>query len=145
MTSKSKASALHKLADMMGILPSYFDQTGKERTTSDETRTALLAAMRIDASSERSAEEAVEFLRAEEEPHVRVSRQSGSLDVSQGAHWELELELESGETRRSEGRSATIPLTDLPLGYHVARLTATKGGKERRDEQLLIIVPPRCA
>ena len=39
-------SALRTLADRLGILSEYVDQTGREtRVTSDETRVAILAAM----------------------------------------------------------------------------------------------------
>jgi 4-alpha-glucanotransferase len=145
MTTKARTSKLQQLADLMGILPSYVDQSGREIKTSDETRVALLSAMRVNASSEESAEEYLAMLKSEEEPQVRVvQQQSASLDIPEGARWELELELESGETRRAEGRSAKVALSELPLGYHVARLATTRNGKQRLEEQLLIVVPPRC-
>jgi hypothetical protein len=60
-------SALRTLADRLGILPEYVDQTGREtRVTSDETRVAILAAMGIDASNESRAASALEFLDARE-------------------------------------------------------------------------------
>src|ERR671914_585483 len=57
-------SAVRALADHLGIIAEYVDQTGREkRATSDRTRVALLAAMRFDASSERAAADALAELR----------------------------------------------------------------------------------
>lgn len=51
-----QATALHQLAERLGILSSYLSQDGSElRSTSDETRVAILAAMGYDASSEERA------------------------------------------------------------------------------------------
>jgi 4-alpha-glucanotransferase len=48
--------ALRKLAERLGILSSYMSQDGSQlRSTSDETRVAILAAMGYDASSEERA------------------------------------------------------------------------------------------
>ena len=52
---------LRALAEELGIVPGYHDQTGAEwRETSDETRVLLLAAMGVDASTEAAAEAALE-------------------------------------------------------------------------------------
>src|SRR3954468_1541505 len=55
MNAASSMSALHQLAEDLGIVPEYYDQTVREkRITSDETRCDLLATMGIDTSSEES-------------------------------------------------------------------------------------------
>ena len=57
METEVGRSALERLADAVGIVPTYLDQTGTEwRETTAESRVALLAAMGIDASSEVAAE-----------------------------------------------------------------------------------------
>src|SRR5688572_12831382 len=71
-------SALRALADRVGIITEYIDQTGKERrVTSDRTRVALLAAMGYGASNETEARETLSTLRERESgqllPPVRVT------------------------------------------------------------------------
>src|ERR687895_2197898 len=136
---------LRSLADELGIIPGYQDQTGKEwRETSDETRVLLLAAMGIDASTEAAAEAALEELqragREETLDRVRVV-EVGSPDAERvvvrlaepqrtPVRWELELEEESGRVDRAAGveeggagYTLTLPLpSPPPLGYHTLRL-----------------------
>lgn len=114
MTAAGK-TALRELAARAGILSEYVDQTGKEvRTTSDETRRALLDAM--------------SFREDEEIATVRV------VEVGQpvGQNHAAELELESGDRRPLKAGQLSLP----PLGYHRLRFGNV--------EQSLIIVPPRC-
>lgn len=60
-------SALRRLADRVGIVAEYVDQTGKERrVTSDETRAALLAAMGIDAADDEAARRALKEVQSED-------------------------------------------------------------------------------
>jgi len=108
-----RKSPVERLADAVGIVPKYLDQTGKEwRKTSAESRTALLAAMGIDAGDEFAAESAVRALRAAERaemiPAVRViavdddtaTRHVAARLASPPngeARWALRLTLESGE------------------------------------------------
>ncbi|MEP7066915.1 MAG: 4-alpha-glucanotransferase [Gemmatimonadota bacterium] len=123
-------SALRTLADRLGILPEYLDQTGREtRTTSDESRVAILAAMGFDASTDARAVSALDLLDARElsralrPVRVLVHDSSFSLPSPRAV-----LTLERGGEWR--------PGTELPLGYH----TLTIGD----DTQTLIVVPPRC-
>ena len=123
-------SALRTLADRLGILSEYVDQTGREtRVTLDETRVALIAAMGFDASTEEHAESALDLLDANAlertlEP-VRVMVHDSAFTLpSPGAV----LTLEKGGAWR--------PGTELPIGYH----TLTVGDEEQR----LIVVPPKC-
>ena len=122
-------SALRRLADRLGILPEYVDQTGREtRVTSDETRVAIIAAMGFDASTEARAAAALELLEARDlaralrPVRVIVHDSAFSLPTPKAV-----LTLERGGEWR--------PGKELPIGYH----TLTVGD----DTQSLIVVPPR--
>lgn len=168
MATKSRVSALRRLADAVGIIPKYLDQTGTEwRETSAESRAALLAAMGFDASSEAAAELALRALRLAERRQliapVRVVEQGDDSGVRRldarlasppngSARWRLEMTLESGEQRVAEGEwpagrfaELSIPWPDYPaLGYHRLRLTVDTGRRSSVAEQTLIVVPSRC-
>lgn len=123
-------SVLRTLADRLGILPEYVDQTGREtRVTSDETRVAILAAMGFDASTEARAAsalgllEARELARALQPVRVIVHDSAFSLPTPKAV---LTME-RGGEWRAGK---------ELPIGYH----TLTVGD----DTQTLIVVPPKC-
>jgi 4-alpha-glucanotransferase len=159
--------ALHALADEMGIIPGYQDQTGKEwRETSDETRVLLLAAMGIDASTEAAAEAALDELRRKrrEQPLdparvVEVETEDAEQVVVHLAEpqveplrWELEFEEESGTMHRAVGVEADgagytlilqLPATP-PLGYHTLRVAAETARGPVAAEQSLIVVPRTC-
>ena len=170
MKRTAPRSALRTLADAVGIVPKYLDQTGKEwRETTEETQRAILEAMGIDASNDGAAEEALRMLRAEERrtlaAPVRVV-EAGAPNAAQlrqvpvrlpgapraAARWTIALTLEGGETRRGEGRweggaHAEIPIPwkgEPPLGYHDLRIAVQTGRGEHEIEQTLIVVPPRC-
>jgi 4-alpha-glucanotransferase len=156
--------SLRRLADKVGIVNSYLDQTGREkRLTTDETRVALLTAMGFDVSSDELAAESLTALRRAERGEllspVRVVRQSDpELRVitaqlptrAKGGRWMLEITTETQERHRIEGSwvgvsalQITLPATP-PLGYHHLRLDLTGAGREWRSEQTLIVVPERC-
>jgi 4-alpha-glucanotransferase len=122
-------SALRALADRLGILPEYVDQTGREtRVTSDETRVAILAAMGFDASTTSRAASALDLLEARELARalrpVRVIVHDSAFALPPKAVLTLER---GGEWR---------PGAELPLGYH----TLNAGD----ESQTLIVVPPKC-
>lgn len=124
------APALRTLADRLGILPEYTDQTGREtRVTADETRVAILAAMGFDASTEERAADALALLDARELarklPPVRVIVHDAAFALPSRS---ATITLERGSTWR-EG-------TELPIGYH---MLAADG-----ETQTLIVVPPKC-
>ena len=168
VATKNRVSAIRRLADAVGIIPKYLDQTGTEwRETSAETRVALLAAMGIDASSEAAAETALRALRLAERreliPPVRVVELGDDSPVrhvevrlasppNATARWRLELTLESGEERTVDGEwpagrfaELPIPWPDYPApGYHQLRLTVEAGRTPSVGEQTLIVVPSRC-
>src|SRR5215212_7480407 len=57
------SSALRRLAERVGILSEYLDQTGREtRHTSDDTRRALLAAMRVESHEQLDEEERADLI-----------------------------------------------------------------------------------
>ena len=165
--SEPRATALERLAEGVGILPEYVDQTGREvRATSDATRVALLRAMRLDGSSDAAARAALEELDAQElaspvEP-VRV-RTRGSRDASRlllrfprstrgAVAWSATLTLESGETRRVDGAAEPDRRGEIrvelgvtpPEGYHRVEVTVTAGGVERTADQSLVVTPRAC-
>lgn len=163
--STANEPALRRLADRVGIIAEYVDQTGAERrATSDDTRVALLAAMGIDASTDAAALAALETLERQQHerllPPVRVV-QHGSADSSvlpitppssraTVGPWRLEVLLESGERHVAEGpwrggRALELRLPVMPPpGYHEITLLLSSGGSEWRAEQTLIVVPARA-
>ena len=168
MATKVRKSPLAQLADAVGIVPKYLDQTGKEwRKTSDESRAALLAAMGVHAGDEFAAESAVRAIRAAERAEliapvrvIELADETATRHLSARlasppngeARWGLTLTLESGETSTAEGRwprgmraELAIPWPGDPtLGYYDLHLTVTIGGRERAAEQRLILVPAHC-
>ena len=56
------ASSLHRLCDLIGIVPEYYDIWGNHHPTSDETRRAILGAMGISAEDESALEAALQDL-----------------------------------------------------------------------------------
>lgn len=162
---RAESAPLRQLSRRLGIIDEYVDQSGREtRYTSDETRRALLAAMRFDASSDAAAALALDQLRAEaRQEHIAPARVVTSDDADRAllavrppstrtsdGRWELRIELESGETLESNGtwsgrRGFFVPIPgELPLGYHRAHLALRAGRRAWHDEQTLIVAPPRC-
>jgi len=149
------ARSLKELADALGIVGEYVDQTGETRVTNDETRRALLSAMGVEASTAADLRHALDDVRANARRRrldaVRVVRlddptaRALSVRASPGLSWRLEVQSETGEVVERSGvwdepAFREIVLPELPLGYHRVRLFAG----ESVDEQTLIIVPPRC-
>jgi 4-alpha-glucanotransferase len=133
------------------------------RETTDRTRVALLAAMGIDASTERAAAAALDAWRAEarERPAARVVERGATrvpdlgLPAAAGAATECEVEIveESGRrhrlaarVRRSTGGLAAARLgRTLPLGYHDVRFVLrTARGHRLEGGHRLIVVPGQC-
>jgi 4-alpha-glucanotransferase len=155
-------SRLRQLAERLGIIPEYIDQTGRHvRRTSDATREALLSVMGFDAPTEDAAaawldeldHEAAETILAP----VRVTRRDDPRAQQvrirlpprlRNARVALELEEEAGHVWRTSavvGRTATLQLPTRPsYGYH--RLTATvhAAAGSRTVGQSFIVVPSSC-
>jgi 4-alpha-glucanotransferase len=164
-SGRRSSSALRALADRVGIIEEYVDQTGKERrATSDRTRRALLTAMGFDVSNDRTAAGALDMLRERERrrllPPVRVTTNTAASIAltlprpwTSHVEWEVELENEQGETRRAVGRVTNavrgrleITLEDpLELGYYTLDAIVRANGQTARGKQRLIIVPDKCA
>ena len=156
-------SALRALAERVGIIAEYVDQTGKERrATSDRTRRALLGSMGYDVSTDAAAAQALAALRARAQllPPVRVTSDAAApiaLTLPRGwpsrVEWELALQDEQGKTRQRSGRATktargrvAIPLDPpLDLGYYSVRLTLRAAGETVQGAQRLIVVPAKCA
>jgi len=124
-------SALRTLALRLGILAEYVDQTGREtRSTTDETRVAIIAAMGFDATTEERATAALATLDARDHARtlapVRVIVHDSAFTLPSRA---AEVTLERGGTWH-EG-------AELPIGYHTLTLAGAT--------QSLIVVPPHCA
>ena len=165
---------LRALAERMGILGAYWDLTGHQRVTSDATREALLAAMRIDATDENRAAAALATLAAEQAERwidrVQVWREHGEatpyvpVRVPAGvgaADWRLELHQEEGAIAASEGRlpgsfaeastvdsaSGVVRLV-LPArpraGYHELRLFVDGARVSHRGVQRFVMAPRRA-
>ncbi|HVE78692.1 MAG TPA: 4-alpha-glucanotransferase [Gemmatimonadaceae bacterium] len=168
-----RPTALRRLADQIGIVPDYVDQTGKEtRATSDETRVALLDALGLDAATEQGARRELEALQERDADrivapasvlervpgrrlHVRVTLPRGTTGRVTIA---AELRDERGRRFRRYGRvtvpparqGATPDWLELPLprslalGYHTLRVGIRSAGGEDEAAQSLIVVPPSC-
>ena len=158
--------ALRQLADRLGIVPEYVDQTGTERReTSDETRVALLGVMGFDVATEAQAQAVLDGFDAE--ACARLLDPTAVVPVARlGAHrvdlcipaaatgtvsWLLVLEAEDGRTVAVDGETeaGTGPVAlELPArvgpGYHRLRAHAHWRGGDRTDVQSLIVVPDAC-
>jgi 4-alpha-glucanotransferase len=167
-----RPTALRRLADQVGIIAEYVDQTGKEtRATSDETRVALLAALGFDAASDQGARRELEAL--QERDADRIIPPACVLELSPGRRLKARITLPRGtagrvvlaaELRDEHGRRfrrygrVTVPRgtgnspdwLELPLpravgvGYHTLRVGIRTAGGEDEAAQSLIIVPPSC-
>ena len=165
--SRDHEPALHRLAERVGILPEYVDQTGTEvRRASDETRVAFLRAMGFDASTESGIRDALERLDERDRSRILAPVRVCVLERGEPARtelrlpeaagrtvaWQARLRLEEGEPRRLDGTveidatgGATIPLgRRIPEGYHSLHVRVSDRGAEREAEQSLIVAPRRC-
>ena len=155
-------SRLRQLAERLGIIAEYTDQTGRQvRRTTDATREALLAVMGFDAPTEDAAaawlseldHEASEMVLdpvrvvRRDDPRSRLVRVRLPAALRK-ARITLELTEESGHQWSVEatiGRTATLELpTRAPYGYHrlTAHIDAPSGSWV--VEQSFIVVPSSC-
>ncbi|MEO6834610.1 MAG: 4-alpha-glucanotransferase [Candidatus Tumulicola sp.] len=164
------SEALNRLAELAGIAPSFSDYFGTETRVSDATKSALLAAMDYDVSSDDAI--AGSLQRAEDEtwtrvlPPVTMGSAETSLQIpcslpagpdGDALLWEIALEdrrslrgdiawndAERVEERRVGGRLFQRRRVSidarLPLGYH--RLVVRAG--DVAASSALIVVPDAC-
>ena len=170
MTAQMEATdrpLLRRLANRLGIVESYLDQSGGEvRHTSDHTRERLLHAMGIDASTETRAARALRALQrarlSEWIAPVRVvrkrSRTLAQVNVRVPAmradvvHWRLTLRTEAGIESIWTGsvpggatRRLTLSLPVVPtIGYHDLSIAFDGDGQHHSARQRLIVVPSQC-
>lgn len=115
-------SPLATLASRMGILPSYVGLDGKIHNTNPDTQSALLAAMSVEATTAKTAQDFLNKLDAEEARKTRfgwrvvTAGTAPKLNVGSDETWNLQLE--NGQELEGRG-SQSLP--KLPLGRH--RLT----------------------
>lgn len=155
---------LRELAERLGIVPQYIDQTGIHvRRTSNATREALLSIMGFEAPTEEAAagwlaeldhevrETVLDPVRVVErddksanQVHVRLPPAAGRGEASV----ELTLHEETGHEWRVSATVRTRGVVQLPTrppyGYHrVTAIVRTDRG-EWTAEQSLIVVPSSC-
>lgn len=134
---------LAALADLNGILPSYYDLHGGERITSPETQKALLVANGIDVSTEAAIESSLAEQRYQiddrwfPEEIIVESGAPSSQNFGLGAEWQLRLD-ESDEIVAQGEPSDHITLPALSSGVY--SLTATASG---RTEVVSVLAAPR--
>ena len=153
-------NALDQLAAYAGILPSYVGFDGTARTTSPETQRAILAAMGLQAGSEKAAREQLDFLRDEDlraplDPAVvhrhgqrnklivRAPRRGGAV------RWRADIRSERGRIASREGvydggGPLEIETPNFGAGYYDVRIRLTSRRGESQATQLLIVAPERC-
>jgi 4-alpha-glucanotransferase len=153
------------LADRMGIIDEYVDQTGKEiRRTSDATRIALLGVLGFDAQSASQARRSLERLDADEAQHiippvavVREGDNETDLLVRFGdtpcpVSWSITMRDERGNEFTGNGRAweddtPTVRVAypaHPPAGYYQVDLRMTTDAGTREGRQLLVVTPDRA-
>lgn len=136
-------SALDELAELCGILPSFYDLQGHERITPPETQKAFLAANGIDVSSDATISESLYALRHEvsdrwfPEEIIVESETPAPQNFGLGAVWELHSD--EDDTLVAQGNpSDYITLPPLASGVYV--LTASASG---RTEVVTVLAAPK--
>ncbi len=152
---------LIKLAAHFGIALEFKDWKQRDLEISQESVTAVLGALGVDATTAKSRTAALAELRAAQwrrvlEPCIVVEHGRGiSIDVHvpAGSHVSLRLELETGGVRsglqidnweadrwidgKPRGEGTFFFGTEVPLGYH--RIVAE--GEEGRFDATLVVTP----
>jgi 4-alpha-glucanotransferase len=152
-------SPLHQLARAYGVSTSFENWQDEVVEVPDEAIAEVLGAMGVDATDPEAAlqQRELDVWRRMLPPSVVVREGDDAhlvVHVPEGAELEVVLHLESGADRGLDAGGATrqsrevdgdpidavsVPLpSDLPLGYHIARVTSGDHGAETT-----LIVTPR--
>ncbi|GAA6209669.1 4-alpha-glucanotransferase [Cognatishimia sp. WU-CL00825] len=133
---------LAALADLCGIMPSFYEANGTERVTSPETQRALLAANGVDVSSDDAIRQSLADMRHAIEDRwfpeeiILQSQQESPQNFGLGATWQLRVD--GCDAVVAQGLpSDHITLPPLPSGVY--ELTATASG---RTEIVTVLVAP---
>ena len=150
-------TALESLAAAHGVATSYVDFADRPTEVAPTAIVAALAALGVDAASDEAMDAALAEVSAAPwrrllPPSVILRGLPGEvvLHAAEGVAVTLEVELEDGSCRsvpvdgsvsaRRDGRVRwTVPLADLPLGWHRLRATAA----EVSGEAVLLVAPRR--
>ncbi|MDI3336873.1 4-alpha-glucanotransferase [Defluviimonas aestuarii] len=136
--------ALERLADRMGILPSFHDLGGTKRCISPETQKALLQANGLDVGSEALIREALAEETARDEERtcpaqvILNSRARSALDFGAGAQWRLHDDGSDGVLAEGGGEES-ISLPPLPSGVYDLVVQFA----DRTETVLVLVAPPR--
>jgi 4-alpha-glucanotransferase len=164
----SRAAELRRLADRLGIVPSYRDMAGAVRVTSIDTQEALAASMGFPCDGPTGPRERLAELEAaatnrllepvavtwSDAPSVAVTVRVRLANAAPGhIEWQLRLSLEDGTTAtvvgsrhsRGAGETARIRLPHpLPWGYHQIDGTIHLDARRYDVHQRLIVAPSSC-
>lgn len=139
----SALDELAALADLCGVLRSFYDLRGHERTTTPETQKAFLRANGIDVSSDAAIHTSLTSLQHEiadrwfPEEIIVESGVTAPQGFGLGASWSLRLD-ECDEVIAEGLPEDHITLPPLPSGVYV--LTATASG---RTEVVTVLAAPK--
>ena len=154
------SDSLEQLSSYVGILPSYVGFDGKTVATPPETQRAILAAMRLRATSDDEARDQLAALQDEDlrrplEPVVvhqhgrknhlvvRAPRRGGAI------RWRVDIRSERGRIASREGLYDSggpleIETPNFGPGYYDVRIRLTSRRAETEAMQSLIVAPERC-
>lgn len=134
---------LAALADLSGILPTFYDLQGNERPTSPDTQKALLTGNGFDVSNAAAIHASLEEYRRTQDDRwfpnevIIESGVEARQNFGLGAHWRLCLDGSDAEfATGAPGDQIVLP--PLPSGIYI--LTATVGD---RTEDVTVLAAPR--
>jgi 4-alpha-glucanotransferase len=155
-----RLTPLHKLSEHLNIVPSYIEQNGTERHTSDISRRALLHAVGLPADTAAQAKHSWEAVCSQRRPWVVatavVQQRHARVELAAAAgkkkaNWQVEVQCEDGTHWQNSGSGALpthLDLPHLPQGYHQLSFTCDLAGQRfgplHTDSQHLIVTPEQA-